>query len=410
MQINLEIDRKCFIPKFLPLLEDYSNRWLFFMGGAGSGKSFFITQRIIVRCIKEPIKVVVCRRYGTTLRNTCFSLFKDVLEKWKLTPFVKIRETDFNIRFPNGSEIIFLGLDEETKLLSLNNVGTVFVEEAYEVPQNMIEQLNLRMRGQNEGQQIILAWNPISRSSWLYDFSQVNPPENSRFIHSTFEDNPFLSKEYKDTIYELRVRNPAKWKVYGLGEWGTDPEGKVFQNWETANIDPNNLASLGYEHRCGMDFGFRDPSAVVESFYDRENKTIYVVQEFYKPGQQLDQLHSAIIEMGLGKAKIYMDSAEPRSIEYFRKQGIGAYPCVKGPDSVQARIAFLQNHKIIISTQCQNVIREFENFSYIRDKSGQQTDKTTHEYSHSIDALGYAYSDIYAKGKLKTFDKSILGL
>jgi phage terminase large subunit len=76
-----------------------------------------------------------------------FATFKEIIQKWKLTPYVRIRESDFNIRFVNGSEIIFLGLDDETKLLSLNNIGTIFIEEAYEVPQNMVEQLNLRMRG-----------------------------------------------------------------------------------------------------------------------------------------------------------------------------------------------------------------------------------------------------------------------
>lgn len=76
----------------------------------------------------------MCRRYGSTLRNTCFSLFKEILEKWKLTQYVKIKETDFSITFPNGSQIIMMGLDEETKLLSLNNIGTIWIEEAYEVP------------------------------------------------------------------------------------------------------------------------------------------------------------------------------------------------------------------------------------------------------------------------------------
>jgi len=52
---------------------------------------------------------------------------------------VKIRETDFNIRFPNGSEIIFMGLDEETKLLSLNNIGTIFIEEVFEVSRDIVE-------------------------------------------------------------------------------------------------------------------------------------------------------------------------------------------------------------------------------------------------------------------------------
>ncbi len=83
--------------------------------------------------------MLVCRRYGTTIRNTCFSLFKEVLENWKIKKYIKINESDFRIIFPNGSEIIFMGLDEETKLLSLNNIGTIFIEEAYEVPQNIVE-------------------------------------------------------------------------------------------------------------------------------------------------------------------------------------------------------------------------------------------------------------------------------
>jgi phage terminase large subunit len=52
---------------------------------------------------------------------------------------VKINESDFRIRFPNGSEVIFLGLDDEAKLLSLQGIGTIFIEEAYDVPQNMVE-------------------------------------------------------------------------------------------------------------------------------------------------------------------------------------------------------------------------------------------------------------------------------
>jgi len=132
------------------------------MGSSGSSKSYSITQKIIIRCCREPIRVLVCRRYGTTIRQTVFELFKEVLSKWKLTPFVKINESDYRITFPNGSVILFTGLDEETKLLSLANISTIFIEEAYEVPKNIVEQLNLRMRGNGSNQQIIMAWNPIS--------------------------------------------------------------------------------------------------------------------------------------------------------------------------------------------------------------------------------------------------------
>lgn len=134
------------------------------MGSAGSAKSYSITQKLIIRACKEEIRILVCRRYATTIRNTVFSLFKDILKKWKLTEYVKINESDYRITFPNGSEIIFSGLDEETKLLSLNNISCIFIEEAYEISKDIFEQLNLRMRGNKDNQQIIMSWNPISKN------------------------------------------------------------------------------------------------------------------------------------------------------------------------------------------------------------------------------------------------------
>lgn len=408
--IQLQLSKKLFTPKFYPYLLDYSHRWEFWMGSAGSSKSYTITQKLIIRACSEQIKILVCRRYGTTIRNTVFATFKEVLGKWKLTPYVKIRETDFNIKFPNGSEIIFLGLDDEAKLLSLNNIGTIFIEEAYEVPQNMVEQLNLRMRGNVANQQLILAWNPISKSSWLYDFSVGNPPANSIFIHSTYKDNPFLSAEYISALEELYTRNPQKARVFCDGEWGVDAEGLVFQNWKVEEFNPQELASSGLEHRCGCDFGFIDPSTIVASLYDKQNGKIYVYNEFYKRGCQLDTLYEALTKMQLTKSKIYMDSAEPRSIDYFKRKGINAQPCIKGAGSVNSRIAFLQNHQIIIHPSCKNVIMEFENFAYERNKDGTLKESYTHEFSHAIDGLGYAYSDIYTKSGLRTMNKAVLGL
>ena len=409
--IKLNLSKNLFAPYALPYITDYSSRFEFWYGGAGSAKSYSITQKIIIRCCNERIKILVCRKYGSTLRNTCFSLFKEVLEKWKLTPYVKIKESDFSITFPNGSQIIMMGLDEETKLLSLNNIGTIWIEEAFEVPRDIVEQLNLRMRSQNENQQIIMSWNPISINSYLYDFAELNPPENSRKIFSTFKDNPFLSKEYIEAMEDMRVRNPAKARIYYYGQYGVNPEGLVIQNWRTEDFDPMQLASLGYEHRVGMDLGWVDKSAIIDSLYDRQNKTIYVFNEFYKSGCQLSELADQIKKMGLQKCKIFVDAAEPRSIQFFRQEGINATPCKKGADSVKAGLMFLQDNLIIVHPKCKNFIMELENFSYIKSKlTGEWTEDTTHEWSHAVDACRYAYSDIYTNPKLKTLNKALLGL
>lgn len=409
--VQLNLKKSLFVPKFYPLLLDYTHRWEVYMGSAGSSKSYFITQKLIVRACQEEIKILVCRRYGTTIRNTCFSLFKDILAKWKLTPYVKIRETDFNIKFPNGSEIIFMGLDEETKLLSLNNIGAIFIEEAFEVPKSIVEQLDLRLRGNINNQQILMAFNPISKNHWLYDFCEINPPSNFLYTHSTYKDNPFLNAEYVASLEEMYKRNPAKARIFCDGEWGVDAEGLVITNWRKEEFDAMELAAAGLEHRAGIDLGWIDKTAIIDTLYDKENKRIYVFNEFYRSGCQLSDISSAIGDMNLKKTKIYVDSAEPRSIQYFKNEGINAVACAKGKDSVKAGLMFLQDNEIVVLPKCQNFITELENFSYIKSKqTGELTEDTTHEWSHAIDACRYAYSDIYTNTKLKTFNKAALGL
>ena len=382
------------------------------MGSAGSSKSYFITQKLIIRACREKIKILVCRRHATTIRNTCFSLFKDILAKWKLTPYVKIRETDFNIRFTNGSEIIFIGLDEETKLLSLNNIGCIFIEEAFEVPQAIVEQLNLRLRGKVDNQQIIMAFNPISKNHWLYKFCEEEPPQSFIYTHSTFRDNPFLNKDYVQALEELYTRNPQKARVFCDGEWGVDAEGLVITNWRTEAFDAMALASQGLEARYGMDMGWIDKTAITLSLYDRESKTIYVFDEFYKSGCQLSEIAEAAKNMRIGKTKVYVDSSEPRAIQYFKQEGINAMACAKGKDSVRTGYMFLQNHTIVVHPKCKNLIMEFENLTYKKSKTtGEYTEEfEDHTYTHACDSLRYAYSDIYTNTKLKTLGKGALGI
>jgi len=118
-----------------------------------------------------------------------------------------------------------------------------------------------------------------------------------------------------------------------------------------------------------------------------------------------------LLNMNLKRVKLYVDSAEPRSIQYFRNEGINAVACQKGKDSVKAGIMFLQDCLIVVHPSCKNFINELENFSYIKSKqTGEYTEETTHEYSHAIDACRYAYSDIYTSKKMGTINKSVLNL
>ena len=404
-KVKLNLKPSVFVPKFYPLLLDYSHRWEVYMGSAGSSKSYFITQKIIVRCLREPIKVLVCRRYGTTIRNTCFSLFKRILTKWGLANYVKIRESDFRITFPNGSEIIFTGLDEETKLLSLDGIGCIFIEEVFEVSRSIVEQLNIRLRGETANKQILMAFNPISKHHWLFDFCEVNPPESFLYIHSNYKDNPFLDEENRKILEEMKVRNPQKYRIYGEGQWGIDADGLVFQNWK---VEDFNHADIKGQLMVGLDFGFvNDISALGASLVDEENKRIYIFKEYGDTNKTNADLINIITALGFSKSVIIADSSEPKSIAEIKKGGIQKIkPCTKGADSIIHGIQKLQNYEIIIHPSCLGIITEFENYTWQKDKNTDTyINKPIDDFNHYIDALRYSLQCVGTK--LKTLDKNL---
>lgn len=412
MTMQLNIHARTFSAKFLPLLNDYSHRWEIYKGSAGSGKSHFITQKIIIKALREKRRVMICRRYGTTMRNSVFKLFKDVIESFKITHLTRIKESDMSITLPNGSEIIFVGLDNEEKLLSIAGITDVFIEEVYEVPKEIVDQLNLRMRGKAPNQQIYMAFNPISAKHWLYDFCEgTTRPESSIYSQSTFRDNPFLPDEYVKALEDMYRTNPNKARVFCDGNWGADVEGLVYKNHVLSDFDINELIKQGLEVRVGIDWGFVDPTTVVVSLFDKPKKEIYIIGEFYKRGATLEEIKDGIVQLGISKQKMYCDGAEPDKVDYLRRNGFNAVSAKKGAGSVKAGISFLQDMKIICHESCVNVAAELENYVYLKDKKTGQyiEDSYDHDFSHTMDALRYSYSDLYSAARL-TSAKLMLGI
>ena len=410
MQLN--IHARTFSAKFLPLLNDYSHRWEIYKGSAGSGKSHFITQKIIIKALREKRRVMICRRYGTTMRNSVFKLFKDVIESFKITHLTRIKESDMSITLPNGSEIIFVGLDNEEKLLSIAGITDIFIEEVYEVPKEIVDQLNLRMRGKAPNQQIYMAFNPISAKHWLYDFCEGSTrPESSIYSQSTFRDNPFLPDEYVKALEDMYRTNPNKARVFCDGNWGADVEGLVYKNHVLSDFDINELIKQGLEVRVGIDWGFVDPTTVVVSLFDKPKKEIYIIGEFYKRGATLEEIKDGIVQLGISKQKMYCDGAEPDKVDYLRRNGFNAVSAKKGAGSVKAGISFLQDMKIICHESCVNVAAKLENYVYLKDKKTGQyiEDRYDHDFSHTMDALRYSYSDLYSAARL-TSAKLMLGI
>lgn len=206
---------------FYPCFWDKS-RYLVLYGGAGSGKSVFAAQKMVVRCLSEAKhRFLVIRKVGTTLRNSCFAEIQNIISTWGLSELFNINKTDMEITCKNGNKIIFCGLDDVEKLKSISGITSMWVEEASELEQQDLQQLDLRLRGKTEHyKQIMITFNPISILHWLKTYFFDTKRDGTKTLHSTYKDNRFIDDEYKAVLEGMKDVDEYYYNVYCLGLWG----------------------------------------------------------------------------------------------------------------------------------------------------------------------------------------------
>lgn len=407
--INLNINKSIFNDVYFPYLTDYSRRYEVYYGGAGSGKSVFVAQKLIYKACASKRKVLVIRKYGTTLRDSVFQLFQDTLSKWQLLPYCRINLSNYTITLPNGSMFLFKGLDDSEKIKSITDITDIFCEEATELSEDEFTQLDLRLRALVDGLQLIVAFNPVSKVNWVYRrwFADAKAYENTLILHTNYKHNKFLPQAYIDALEDKARTNYNYYKIYALGEFCTLDK-LVFTNWR---IDDFDYMDISGELLVGLDFGFvNDVSALVASILDATNRKIYIFKEWGATGKTNTELASVITSLGFSKSIIIADAAEQKSIEEIRRCGVNRIrACTKGKDSIRHGIDKLQGYEIIVHSNCTEIKTEFENYSWKRDKvTGLYVNEPVDAFNHYIDALRYSLQCVGTK--LKSLNKSALGL
>jgi phage terminase large subunit len=394
---------------YLPGLYDYSHRFEVYYGGAGSGKSVFITQKILIKALNDRRKVLIMRKVGSTLKDSCWQLVLDTLSAFKVSPYCSINKSTFTIELPNGSILLFKGMDDSEKIKSITGITDIWVEEATEFTEEDIEQLNLRLRAKTDSLQMLFSFNPVSKANWVYRrwFRDGAIITDDTVIHqSTYKDNRFLPDDYIDTIEKMAGTNPTYYRIYALGEFASLDK-LVFNNWRIGRVEDTH----DWDMLCGLDFGFtNDPTAFVVSFL--KDKTLFIAKEYVKTGLLNDQIAKVITELGFSKSTIIGDSAEVKSIEELRRAGLyRIYPATKGQGSVLQGIQKLQQLDIVVDPACEHVITELQNYAWKKDRaSGEYINEPIDEFNHCIDALRYSLQCTDKYKRLTTVNKSILGL
>lgn len=372
-------------------------------GSRGSKKSVTTAYWLIINMMAYPeANVLVLRRYERTLRDSCFAVLQWVLNQLCVASYWKVTVSPLEMTYlPTGQKILFRGLDDPLKVTSITVkhgvLCWVWLEESYEVEnEDVFNKIEMSVRGKMPKgyfKSFILTFNPWSEC-WLKKRFFDSPDDDTLAMTTTYTCNEWLDEADLKEFEKMRVKNPRRYRIEGLGEWGIS-EGLIFQNTECRDIKLQDfIGKRDYHAFYGLDFGFTDPTAFVGGFVNFELKEIYVVMELYESGLTNQATAERLKAMGIRHEVIKCDSAEPKSIEELRKAGINAKPALKGPDSVSFGIQKLQNYKIIYSPECENFAHEIKNYCWAKDRQGNTTNTPDHEFSHCADALRYAFSDM----------------
>ena len=381
---------------------NFKGRYRVVKGSRASKKSKTTALWFIYNMMKyKDANTLVVRKTFRTLKDSCFAELKWAVHRFGVDHLWKFTESPLEMTYlPTGQKIYFRGLDDPLKITSITvdvgNLCWMWIEEAYEImTESDFDMLDESIRGEvPEGlwKQITLTFNPWNERHWLKKrFFDVQDPEILA-LTTNYLCNEWLDQADKTVFEKMRINNPRRYIVAGLGGWGV-VEGLCFERWKEEEF---TLEQLQKEHKnlktvCGLDFGYtNDPTAFVIGFLDLDKKQLFIWDEIYQKRMSNRKIAETITAMGYGKERITADSAEPKSIDELQTLHLHVQGARKGKDSVNNGIQWIQELEIIIHPRCVNFLTEISNYQWDKDKFGKTLNVPIDDFNHLMDAMRYA--------------------
>lgn len=432
-------------------------------GSSRSSKTWSNFQILFLEMFETPMTKV------TVLRDTqksCRDIVEDDWKKWLKDPKGRVKEyelekitveqldkflkderldgffvnnkTNHTWTLPNGSFIVFTGLDDVDNAMGMAQ-SICWINEPYKFAKDVFNQLS-----QRTSKYIIVDWNP-KQNHWI----DKEKAKATTFTHySTFEDNPFCPiksklqiwgyqplkwfsgvvskqisedkakdydviknelnftpkqlKELARCIYNESVGSADEyhWLVFGLGLKAEKPN-KIYRGWSTITNAEFDRLKNKEKLVChfGLDYGFVNPSACVEVLWNGEN-AFYLREKLYEPIDEIRKrgstLGDELIKVGVPTGNNHYIFGDSSDKDARNNESVGAdlrtnYSLnvvpVNKPGYVE-RFDFISKCKIFYTEESSNIEFEYEN--YEREViNGQQMEWPVKKDDHILDGISY---------------------
>lgn len=374
-------DNHCF---YLAVNDDFHERNNILVHN--SGKTYNILIWFLLKLYNQKNKVfTICRASLPSLKGSVLRDFVQILDSWGMYDESLHNKSENTYIFRNNL-IEFISIDQPQKIRGRKR-DYLFANEGNELPYDAWFQLLVRMSSSDGSGDVkaVMDFNPSFAFHWIESKLLTRPDVD--FFKTTYKDNPFLDEATIKEIEGLKDLDENYWRVYGLGEKG-NVENVIYSHYDIIDRMP-----VLDDYCYGIDFGFNHPMAVTKiGFKDDEH---YAKEILYESKLTTDDLLDVLSANNVSPYdELYCDAAEPDRIETLVRNG---YNAIKADKSVKAGIDYIKNHKLHITKDSVNLIKELQNYKW---KTIKDTDIVLDEpvkfMDDAVDSMRYG---IYSRAK-----------
>lgn len=403
-------------------------------GGRGSGKSKGGAIRGVTYAVSWPgsLGIVTAPTYNLLHDSTVPVLF-ETLEQFGLVPEIgyTYNRTREEVVLPGFRSKILLRTTEKPERLRGMNAAWFWMDEPRDSPLLAFQNLQATLRQQGYPHQGWCTTTPVGKRHWTYgvfyrekasmegylDHLNITADAGSaRYVAypARTRENPFGGQQ----LYDQLAATYGPDSLFSKQELEGDfvlMEGLVYSGWNPAKhvkprsewpSQPSQISRI----IAGVDFGFRNPSAIVVEGLDKANRR-YLIHEFYQSGLSESELVMEAAKIGQRfKVQLFIcDSADPGWIKALRRGGLPARAVKKktigSPNNPSSGIAMcslalrredpVYGQMFYVDPGCENFRREIESYVWDEARLDLNPREVPRKFGdHLMDAWRYAETTI----------------
>lgn len=445
--MNVDLDKHV-LPSFKKLFNSLINFEFFraiIKGGRSSGKSVFISILVIIGTLTKKRSAVCVLSTKTDVQKRLDNVIKSTLSILGLSDYFRYVQTKhtFILKDSNGNdsdiEIICTGVDDAERIKGIKaksgSFWCLWIEEATNF--RNIKQIKTIESSVARGDLLhfvsIISYNPRQSSSHYLnkEYENVtdgviaqysNEETHGSKVISEFQLEDFGDYKFKQVVFHCTYKalikyghvewiaatdlvdihigektNSEYYRWYYLGEVVGQDSINVFRNVKDWNGNKDNLNIQHIDRGMDLGGGGPDPFHYVESYFDKKERNLYILNEYRDKGGDtiLKRVAENVRRINPHNLRFKIDSADPLIATQLRQEHLQPVSVRKFHGSIDAGILWLQSLQGIYI--CKQITpytyKEFSEYEYKIDRYEEITNELPDKNNHSIDAVRYANYD-----------------